>query len=60
MPTVNLHSDLSKSNIITEPTAKLPIHAHHAINSALPKLMVINIPGRLGDDERSSGCNRMG
>ena len=52
MPTATLHSDLSSSKTITEPTIKLPIHAHQAANSALPNFMSTNIPGRLGDDER--------
>ncbi len=60
MPTATLHSGMSSSKTITEPTIKLPIHAHQATNSALPKLMSINIPGRLGDDERSSDCNKPG
>ncbi len=41
MPTATLHSDLSNSKTTTEPTIKLPIHAHQATNSALPKLMNI-------------------
>jgi len=52
MPSTTLHSGMSSSKTITEPTIKLPIHAHQATNSALPNFMGTNIPGRLGDDER--------
>jgi hypothetical protein len=45
MPTATLHSGLSNSKSTAELTTKVPIHAHQATNSALPKLMSINIPG---------------
>jgi hypothetical protein len=57
VPTATLHSGLSNSKITTAPTPKVTIHAHQATNSALPKLMSINIPGHLGDDERCTSCN---
>jgi hypothetical protein len=57
MPTATLHCDLSNTKTTTEPTIKLPIHAHQATNSALPNFMGTNIPGRLGDDERYTSCD---
>ena len=54
MPTATLHSGLHNIKSTTEPNTKAPIHAHQATNSALPRLMSINIPGRLDDGERSS------
>ncbi len=59
VPTATLHSGLSNSKSTTKPTTEVPIHVHHATNSALPKLMSTNIPRNLGDDERSSCGNRM-
>jgi hypothetical protein len=56
MPTATLHSGLFNSKSTTEPATKVPIHAHQPTNSALPKLMSVNIPGFLGDDERSHAC----
>ncbi len=53
MPTATLHSGLSKSKSTTEPNIKVPIHAHQPTNSALPKLIDVNILGFLGDDECS-------
>jgi hypothetical protein len=44
MPTVVLHSGLSSRKIITEPTSSAPIHAPHAINTALPKLIALSLP----------------
>ena len=56
MPTATLHSGLFNSKSTTEPTTEVPIHAHQPTNSALPKLMSVNILGFLGDDERSHAC----
>ena len=56
MPTVTLHSGLFNSKTTTEPVTKVPIHAHQATNSALPKPMSVNILFILGDDERSHAC----
>jgi hypothetical protein len=56
MPTVTLHSGLFNSKSTTEPATKVPIHAHQPTNSALPKLMSVNILGFIGDDERSHVC----
>ncbi len=56
MPTATLHSGLSNSKTTIEPTANVPIHAHQATNSAFPKLMSINILGRLGDYDRVAIC----
>jgi len=52
MPTATLHSGLSSSKTITEPTTKVPIQTHQATNSALPTLMSIRILDCPGDDER--------
>jgi hypothetical protein len=56
MPTATLHSGLFNSKSTTEPTTEVPIHAHQPTNSALPKLMSVNILGFIGDDERSHAC----
>ena len=56
MPTATLHSGLFNSKSTTEPATKVPIHAHQLTNSALPKLMSINILDFLGDDECSHSC----
>ncbi len=53
MPTVTLHSGLFNSKTTTEPVTKVPIHAHQPTNSALPKLMSVNILGFIGDDQLS-------
>jgi len=53
MPTVTLHSGLFNSKSTAEPATKVPIHAHQPTNSALPKLMSVNILGFIGDDQRS-------
>ena len=60
MPTVTLHSGLFNSKTTTEPATKVPIHAHQPTNSALPKLMSVNILGFTGDDERSPACTFRG
>jgi hypothetical protein len=54
MPTATLHSGLFNSKSTTEPATKVPIHAHQPTNSALPKLMSVNILGFIGDDQRST------
>ncbi len=56
MPTVTLHSGLFNSKSTAEPATKVPIHAHQPTNSALPKLMSVNILGFIGDDQRSHAC----
>jgi hypothetical protein len=56
MPTATLHSGLFNSKSTTEPATKVPIHAHQPTNSALPRLMSVNILGFIGDDERSHAC----
>ncbi len=56
MPTVTLHSGLFNSKTTTEPATKVPIHAHQPTNSALPKLMSVNILGFISGDERSHAC----
>ena len=60
MPTVTLHSGLFNSKTTTEPATKVPIHAHQPTNSALPKLMGVNILGFIGDGERSPACTFRG
>ncbi len=56
MPTVTLHSGLFNSKSTAEPATKVPIHAHQPTNSALPKLMSVNILGFTDDDQRSHAC----
>ena len=56
VPTATLHSGLSNSKTTTEPTTRVPIHTHQATNSALPKLMNINILGCIGDGEHCTSC----
>jgi hypothetical protein len=53
MPTATLHSGLFNSKSTTEPATKVPIHAHQPTNSALVRLMSVNILGFIGDDQRS-------
>ena len=60
MPTATLHSGLFNSKTTTEPATKVPIHAHQPTNSALPKLMGVNILGFIGDGERSPACTSRG
>ena len=53
MPTATLHSGLFNTKSTAEPATRVPIHAHQPTNSALPKLMSVNILGFIGDDEHS-------
>jgi hypothetical protein len=45
MPTATLHSGLSNNKTTTEPAATVPIQAHQARKSALPKLIDTSISG---------------